>query len=102
MKVQTVSMSVGQNGKLKIIDGFNRRHFMCDFCKKFDFGIASCVVDQYGASIVMAGGSYRFPEHQQFLFCPKCGASRLKKNILPPMEERKFPPHNQPQPFILN
>lgn len=52
---------------------------MCDFCEKFDFGTASCVVDRYGASIVMAGGSFRFPEHQQFLFCPKCGASRLKK-----------------------
>ena len=84
MKVQTVSMSVGQNGKLKIIDGFNRRHFMCDFCEKFDFGTALCVVDQYGASIIMAGGSYRFPEHQQFLFCPKCGASRLKKKYSAP------------------
>lgn len=37
---------------------------MCDFCEKFDFGTASCVVDRYGASIVMAGGSFRFPEHQ--------------------------------------
>lgn len=52
---------------------------MCDFCKKFDFGSASYEVDKYGARIILAGGSYRFPEHRQFLFCPKCGASRLKK-----------------------
>lgn len=75
---------------------------MCDFCEKFDFGTASYVVDRYGASIVMAGGSYRFPEHQQFLFCPKCGASRLKKNILPPMEERKRHSYRKPKPFIFN
>lgn len=75
---------------------------MCDFCEKFDFGTVSCVVDRYGASIIMAGGSYRFPDYQQFLFCPKCGASRLKKNILPPMEERKCPPYHNSQPYILN
>ena len=74
---------------------------MCDFCEKFDFGIASCVVDRYGANIVMAGGSYRFPEHQQFFFCPKCGASRLKKNILPPIEKRQCPSRNRSEPFRL-
>lgn len=74
---------------------------MCDFCEKFDFGTASCVVDRYGASIIMAGGSNRFPEHRQFLFCPKCGASRLKKNILPPMEQRQCPPRTRPEPFRL-
>lgn len=75
---------------------------MCDFCEKFDFGSASYEVDKYGARIILAGGSYRFPEHQQFLFCPKCGASRLKKNILPPLEKRKCPSYRDPQPFILN
>ena len=67
---------------------------MCDFCEKFDFGTASCVVDRYGASIVMAGGSFRFPEHQQFIFCPK--------NILPQLEERKCPSYRKPKPFIFN
>lgn len=52
---------------------------MCDFCERFDFGSASYEVDKYGARVILAGGSYRFPEYRQFLFCPKCGASRLKK-----------------------
>lgn len=52
---------------------------MCDFCEKFDFGSASYEVDKYGARIILACGNYRFPEHQQFLFCPKCGAFRLKR-----------------------
>lgn len=46
---------------------------MCEFCKKFDFGNASCDVDKYGASIMLAGGSYRYPESDQFNFCPNCG-----------------------------
>ena len=54
---------------------------MCDFCEKFDFGSASYEVDKYGARVIMAGGSYRFPEYRQFLFCPKCGSSRLKENV---------------------
>ena len=74
---------------------------MCDFCEKFDFGSASYEVDKYGARVVLAGGSYRFPEHRQFLFCPKCGASRLKKNILPLMEQRQCPPRNCHEPFRL-
>lgn len=74
---------------------------MCDFCEKFDFGSASYEVDKYGARIILACGSYHFPEHQQFLFCPKCGASRLKKNILPLTEKRKCPSYRKSEPFIL-
>lgn len=74
---------------------------MCDFCEKFDFGRSSYVVDRYGAYIVMANGNYRFPEGQQFHFCPKCGAARQKMNILPVVEERKFPSTYWPEPFRL-
>lgn len=49
---------------------------MCEFCRKFDFGAARCEVDGYGARIANAGGSYRFPEHEQFNFCPNCGEPR--------------------------
>lgn len=51
---------------------------MCEFCEKFDFGNASINVDKYGASIMLAGGSYRYPLHQQFNFCPNCGASQAE------------------------
>lgn len=49
---------------------------MCDFCEKFDFGSASYEIDKYGARIVSAGGSYRFPRERQFEYCPRCGSSR--------------------------
>ena len=49
---------------------------MCEFCEKFDFGASRCEVDGYGARIANAGGSYRFPEHEQFNFCPNCGEPR--------------------------
>lgn len=49
---------------------------MCNFCKKFDFGVARCEVDHCGARISNAGGSYRFPEHEQFNYCPNCGEAR--------------------------
>lgn len=51
---------------------------MCDFCEIFDFGRAKCDIDKYGASITFAGGSNRFPEYQQFNYCPKCGKSRME------------------------
>lgn len=41
---------------------------MCDFCEKFDFGTASCVVDRYGASIVMAGAVSVFQNINSFSF----------------------------------
>lgn len=55
---------------------------MCDFCEKFDFSSASYEVDKYGARIVMACGWNRFPEYMQFLFCPKCGESRVRSERL--------------------
>ncbi len=51
---------------------------MCDFCESFDFGSAACDVDKYGSRIILAGGSYRFPEYQMFSYCPKCGKSRIE------------------------
>lgn len=74
---------------------------MCDFCEKFDFGRASYVVGWYGADIVMASNGYRFSENHQFRFCPKCGTPRGKMNILPPIEERKFPSAYWPESFRL-
>ena len=46
---------------------------MCKFCKDFDFGTIRCEIDKYGAHMVMAGGSNRYPKEQQFKFCPECG-----------------------------
>ena len=57
------------------------RKRMCDFCERFDFGSASYEVDKYGARVTAAGGSYRFPEAEQFSFCPKCGKSRVQVMI---------------------
>ncbi len=45
----------------------------CDFCRTFDFGTVKCVVDRHGSSIYSAGGSSRYPNWQQFRFCPNCG-----------------------------
>ena len=45
----------------------------CEFCKQFDFGSASPKIDKFGAEIIMASGSYRFPINEQFNFCPICG-----------------------------
>lgn len=52
---------------------------MCEFCRKFDFGASRCEVDGYGARIANAGGSYRFPEHEQFNF------ARIAENHAPPL-----------------
>lgn len=49
---------------------------MCDFCRKFDFGAAKIHTDKFGATIYLAGGSTRYPLHEQFNFCPNCGASQ--------------------------
>lgn len=49
---------------------------MCEFCERFDFRSASYEIDKYGVRIVLAGGSYRFPEHLQFKHCPICGEAR--------------------------
>lgn len=64
---------------------------MCDFCRKFDFGAARCEVDRYGARISSAGGSYRFPEHEQFNYCPVCGEARwnVKKEVAADDQQRR-------------
>lgn len=49
---------------------------MCDFCRNFDFGVAKVHIDKFGASIFLAGGSSRYPVHDQFNYCPNCGASK--------------------------
>lgn len=49
---------------------------MCDFCKRFDLGSASTETDKYGARIILAGGSYHFPEERMFSYCPVCGQFR--------------------------
>lgn len=46
---------------------------MCEFCKRFDFGNAKIEVDKYGARVCLALGSYRYPKHERFKFCPECG-----------------------------
>lgn len=46
---------------------------MCDFCRMWDWGTASCETDKYGSRLILAGGSYRFPVKVQFNFCPVCG-----------------------------
>ena len=61
----------------------------CAFCQSFDFSSARCVVDQYGASIAFAGGSSRYPNEQQFSFCPHCGARRHGGGTITETEERK-------------
>lgn len=58
---------------------------MCEFCKNFNFGEASAKTEHGLAHIHLAGGSYRFPEHEQFNFCPVCGERRLT------VQRRKHP-----------
>ena len=45
----------------------------CDFCNTADFGEFGFVITKHYAKICCALGSWRFPEKEQFLFCPKCG-----------------------------
>lgn len=42
---------------------------MCKFCEKFDFSSAR-IVD---GGIRLAVGSTKYPEKEQFNFCPVCG-----------------------------
>lgn len=74
---------------------------MCDFCEKFDFGRASYVVGWYGADIVMASNGYRFSETINFAFVQNAERPEEKMNILPPIEERKFPSAYWPESFRL-
>lgn len=45
----------------------------CDFCSRADFGEYGFEITKHYAKICCALGSWRFPEKEQFLFCPKCG-----------------------------
>lgn len=45
----------------------------CDFCNIADFGEFGFEITKRYAKISCALGSWRFPQHEQFLFCPKCG-----------------------------
>ena len=45
----------------------------CDFCQKFDFAGARAEVNKYGAHISLAIYNTKFPNDEQFKFCPMCG-----------------------------
>ena len=45
----------------------------CDFCQKFDFAGARAEVNKYGAHISLGVCSTKFPNKEQFKFCPMCG-----------------------------
>lgn len=45
----------------------------CTFCKKFDFSTATTEVTKYGANILLALCTTKFPKEKQFNFCPVCG-----------------------------
>lgn len=45
----------------------------CDFCNTADFGEFGFEITKHYAKICCALGSWRFPEKERFLFCPKCG-----------------------------
>ena len=54
---------------------------VCEFCRKLDWGTASCETDKYGSRLVLASGSYRFPVDEQFNFCPVCGRRNPQKEL---------------------
>ena len=45
----------------------------CDFCNCADFGEFGFEITKHYAKICCALGSWRFPQNEQFMFCPKCG-----------------------------
>ena len=45
----------------------------CNFCNMADFGEFGFEITKHYAKICCALGSWRFPQNEQFLFCPKCG-----------------------------
>lgn len=45
----------------------------CDFCNLADFGEFGFEITKHYAKICCALGGWRFPQNEQFLFCPKCG-----------------------------
>ena len=53
----------------------------CDFCNIADFGEFGFEITKCYAKISCALGSWRFPQHEQFLFCPKCGKPLTDKAV---------------------
>lgn len=53
----------------------------CDFCNTADFGEFGFEITKHYAKICCALGSWRFPEKEQFLFCPKCGKPLTDKAV---------------------
>ena len=45
----------------------------CNFCNLADFGEFGFEITKHYAKICCALGAWRFPQNEQFLFCPKCG-----------------------------
>lgn len=45
----------------------------CDFCNMADFGEFGFEITKHYAKICCVLGSWRLPQNEQFLFCPKCG-----------------------------
>lgn len=45
----------------------------CDFCSCADFGEFGFEITKHYAKICCAIGNWRFPQNEQFMFCPKCG-----------------------------
>lgn len=66
------------NGAISALKGPTREQVEkifpgCEFCNVADFGEYGLEIRKYYAKICCALGSWRFPESDQFLFCPKCG-----------------------------
>ena len=53
----------------------------CDFCNRADFGEFGFEITKHYAKICCALGSWRFPEKEQFLFCPLCGKPLTNKAV---------------------
>ena len=53
----------------------------CDFCNLANFGEFGFEITKHYAKICCALGSWRFPEKEQFLFCPKCGKPLTDKAV---------------------
>ena len=58
----------------------------CDFCNTADFGEFGFEITKHYAKICCALGSWRFPEKEQFLFCPKCGKPLTDEGVQMAME----------------
>ena len=73
-----VEMEIALNMALAALRGPTRemveRMFPgCDFCNCADFGEFGFEITKHYAKICCALGSWRFPQNEQFMFCPKCG-----------------------------